>query len=161
AHLRTSQSCKACNFTRSVIRSAGPSGASPSHRPSQEPGMSSLLARIARALTSHWKRSLGAAVLVIIALGFLSSNAETPVDDFKIPGAESQKATDLFRDHAPSLAGADAQLVFTVRDGSITDPARRAAIESALNDVRELKGVAEVGDPFEQTSRDGRLATTD
>jgi RND superfamily putative drug exporter len=123
--------------------------------------MSSFLARIARALTTHWKRSLAVAVLVIVVLGALSANAEKPVDDFKIPGAESQKATDLFRAHAPSLAGADAQLVFTVRDGSITDPGPRAAIDSALVAVRRLKDVAEVGDPFQQTSRDGRLATTD
>ncbi len=123
--------------------------------------MSSFLARIARALTTHWKRSLAVAVLVIVVLGALSANAEKPVDDFKIPGAESQKATDLFRDHAPALAGADAQLVFTVRDGSITDPGPRAAIDSALVAVRRLKDVAEVGDPFQQTSRDGRLATTD
>lgn len=123
--------------------------------------MSSLLARIARVMTKHWKRSLGAAVLTIVVLGFLSSTSETPVDDFKIPGAESQKATDLFRDHAPALAGADATLVFTVRSGSITDPGPRAAIESALTDVRRLDNIAEVGDPFSQTSRDGRLATTD
>ncbi|MDO8187450.1 MMPL family transporter [Conexibacter sp. JD483] len=100
-------------------------------------------------------------MLVLVVLGALSANAQKAADDFKIPGAESQKATDLFRAHAPALAGADAQLVFTVRDGAITDPGPRAAIESALTAVRRLKDVAEVGDPFTQTSRDGRLATTD
>ena len=129
--------------------------------------MSSFLARIARALTQHWKRSLVVAVLAVIALGALAGTASQPPDDFDVPGTESQQATDLFRDHAPALAGIDATLVFTVPDGStITAPESRAAIERALTDVRRLDGVIEVGDPFQRVAPEGnafadRLATTD
>ena len=124
--------------------------------------MSSFLARIARALTAHWKRSLIVAILTIVVLGGIAGSVGgTPADDFKIPGTESQKATDLFQAHAPALAGVDATVVFSSEDGALTTAEHRAAIERALAGVRRLDGVAEVGDPFQQISRDGSIASTD
>jgi RND superfamily putative drug exporter len=125
--------------------------------------MSHALARLARTLTHHWKRSLLAAVATVVALAALAGAVGSPAaDDFNIPGTESQKAIDLFRAHTPALAGADATLVFTVRDGKVTDAAPRRAVQSALQAVSKLPGVAEVGDPFGRggLSADGRLATT-
>ncbi|HEY4276844.1 MAG TPA: MMPL family transporter [Conexibacter sp.] len=124
--------------------------------------MSALLARIARALTGHWKRSLAVALAAIVVLGIIAGAVGgSAADDFKVPGAESQKAVDLFRAHAPALAGADAQLVFSVRDGTVRDPQARAAIDAAMAGVARLPHVATPGDPFAQVSRDGRIATTD
>jgi len=124
--------------------------------------MSSFLARIARALTAHWKRSLIVAIVTVVVLGGIAGSVGgTPADDFEIPGTESQKATDLFRAHAPALAGVDATIVFSTRDGTLTSAEHRAAIEEALTGVRRLEGVAEVGDPFQQISRDQTIASTD
>ncbi|MDO8213313.1 MMPL family transporter [Conexibacter sp. CPCC 206217] len=123
--------------------------------------MSSLLARIARVLTTHWKRSLAVAIAVIVVLGALAGQGGRAADDFEIPGTESQQAIDLFRAHAPALAGADAQVVFSVPSGTLSEPGNRAAIETALGDIRRLPGVVQVGDPFAQVSRDGRVALTD
>jgi RND superfamily putative drug exporter len=124
--------------------------------------MSSFLARIARALTTHWKRSLAFALLTVIVLGGIAGTVGgTPADNFEIPGTESQKATDLFRAHAPALAGVDATVVFSTADGTLTAPEQRAAIERALTDVRRLEGVVEVGDPFQQISQDERIASAD
>ncbi|MBB4661877.1 MMPL family transporter [Conexibacter arvalis] len=124
--------------------------------------MSSFLARIARALTAHWKRSLAFALLTVFVLGGIAGSVGgMPADDFEIPGTESQQATDLFRAHAPALAGVDATLVFSVRDGTLTSAENRAAIERTLTEVRGLHGVAEVGDPFGQISRDETIASTD
>src|ERR687893_2877510 len=107
--------------------------------------MSSLLARIARYLTQHWKRGLAVAVAVIVLLGAAAGAGGEAADDFEIPGTESQQALDLFRAHSPAFAGADSTIVFSVEDGALTEPERRAAIEGALDEVRALDGVAQVG----------------
>ena len=124
--------------------------------------MSSLLARIARTLTHHWKRGLAGAIVVVVLLGAAAGAGGEAADDFNIPGTESQQALDLFKKHSPAFAGADSTLVFTVEQGKITDPAPRAAVTGALDKVRELKGVQVVEDPFAKggtLSRDGRLAS--
>ena len=126
--------------------------------------MSALLARLARSITHHWIRGLLAALLVIIVLGAAAGAGGEAADDFEIPGTESQQALDLFRAHSPAFAGADSTLVFTVQDGSITDPEARSAIEGALDKVRELDGVDQVADPFAEggtISEDGKLASVD
>src|SRR5215211_1133131 len=124
--------------------------------------MSSLLARLARSLTHHWKRGLAGAIVVIVLLGAAAGAGGEAADDFSIPGTESQRALDLFKAHSPAFAGADSTLVFTVEQGRITDPGPRAAVTAALGKVRALDGVEQVDDPFARggtLSRDGRLAS--
>jgi len=126
--------------------------------------MSQLLARMARTLSSHWKRSLAAAVGVLVLLALAAGASGEATDDYSLPGAESQQAIDLFQAHSPAFGGADSTLVFTVDEGEVTDPEPRAAIEGALAEVRELEGVELVASPFEpggQVSEDGRLAAVD
>lgn len=128
--------------------------------------MSSLLARIARALTHYWKRSLAAAIAVIIILGILAGTGGKAADDFSIPGTETQKAMDLLKAHSPQLAGSDATLVFSAKSGKITDPANKSAVESALAKVGQLKdgksGHPTVSDPFRDgtVSKDGTIAAS-
>src|SRR3954471_1363940 len=126
--------------------------------------MSQLLARLARGLSLHWKRSLLGALGVLVVLILAAGAAQPASDDYKLPGAESQAAVDLFQAHSPAFGGADSTLVFTVRDGKVSDPAPRAAIERALARVRRLHGVALAASPFApggQLSPDGRLAAVD
>jgi putative drug exporter of the RND superfamily len=126
--------------------------------------MSQRLARMARTLSSHWKRSLAAAVAVLVLLALAAGASEKPADDFSLPGAESQQAIDLFQEHSPAFGGADSTLVFTVDRGKVSDPAPRAAIEGALAKVRQLDGVKLAASPFDeggQVSQDGRLAAVD
>src|SRR5918992_2739833 len=126
--------------------------------------MSLLLARMARSVTQHWVRSVLAAIVVIILLGFAAGAGGEAADDFSIPGTESQEAIDLFREHTPALAGADSTLVFSVEDGQISDAGNREAIEGALDRVRDLPGVVQVADPFAEggtVSEDRRLAAVD
>ncbi len=123
--------------------------------------MSALLARIARALTHHWKRSLAAAIVVIALLGAAAGAGGRAADDFAIPGTETQQALDLFKAHSPAFAGADATVVFSTEDGSLSDGDRRAAIEQAIGEIRRLDHVEAVSDPFAAggaLSRDGRIA---
>ncbi len=126
--------------------------------------MSQLLARMSRTLASHWKRSLAAAVGVLVLLVLAASASSGATDDFSLPGAESQQAIDLFQAHSPAFGGADSTLVFTVDRGKVSDPGPRAAIDRALAEVRTLDGVALAASPFEpggQVSEDGRLAAVD
>src|SRR3954471_2880478 len=126
--------------------------------------MSQLLASLARGLSLHWKRSLLGALGVLVVLVLAAGAAQPASDDYKLPGAESQAAVDLFQAHSPAFGGADSTLVFTVHDGKVTDPAPRAAIDRALAKVRALNGVALAASPFQaggQLSRDGRLASVD
>ena len=126
--------------------------------------MSSLLARLARSLTQHWKRGLAGAVAVVVLLGVAAGAGGDAADEFSIPGTESQQALDLFKAHSPAFAGADSTLVFSVEQGRITDAEPRAAIAGALARVRDLDGVRLVADPFGEggaVSRDGRLTAVD
>ena len=126
--------------------------------------MSQLLARMARTLSTHWKRSLAAALGVLVLLVLAAAAGGESSDDYSVPGTESQRAIDLFQAHSPAFGGTDSTLVFTVDDGRITGPGTRAAVESALAEVRKLDGVELVSDPFlpgGQISEDGRLAAVD
>ena len=126
--------------------------------------MSQLLARLARTLSSHWKRSLAAAVGVLVLLILAAGAGGEATDDYSVPGTDSQEAIDLFQAHSPAFGGADSTLVFTVEGGKVSDPGPRAAIEGALAEVRELDGVALVASPFEpggQVAEDGSLASVD
>lgn len=126
--------------------------------------MSSLLARMARAITTHWIRSLLAALVVLALLMGAAGAGGEAADDFNIPGTESQQALDLFKAHSPAFAGADSTVVFSVTDGELDQPDRREAIEGALAEVSELPGVVAVSDPFAEggvMSRDGRIASAD
>ena len=126
--------------------------------------MSSLLARLARYLTHHWKRGLLAAVIVLVLLGAAAGAGGETADDFEIPGTESQQALDLFRAHSPAFAGADSTIVFTVPGGTINDPEAKSAIEGALAKVEDLPDVASVADPYGRdatVSEDGKLAQVD
>ncbi len=128
--------------------------------------MSDLLAKLARTISHRWKRSLLIAILAIVALGAaIGAAGSPPPDDFDVPGAESQQAYDLFEQHTPALAGADATVVFSVEDGTLTDGERKAAIEQALGEIQGLDGVAVVTNPFEEEpprlSEDGSIAVSD
>jgi RND superfamily putative drug exporter len=121
--------------------------------------MSMLLARMARVLAHHWKRSLAVAVAVIVGLGILAGTVGgTATDDFKIPGTETQQALDLLKKHSPNKAGADAMVVFSAPSGKVTDPEKMAAIDRALAQIARQPEVAEAPKPL--VSDDGKIAQT-
>ena len=128
--------------------------------------MSERLASLARTLSQYWKRSLAVALLCLFGIVALAAAApDPPADDFAIPGAESQQALDLFSDHVPALAGADATVVFSVDEGSLREGSRKRVIEETLAELKELPDVLTVSDPYDPesptVSPDGRVASTD
>jgi RND superfamily putative drug exporter len=111
--------------------------------------MSSLLASIARSLTTRWKRGLVGLIATVVVIGaVVGSQSGTAAQDFTIPGAESQKALDVLKAKFPQAAGATSQIVFTTADGRLTDAPKRAAVEAAVTAARKLPHVTGIADPL-------------
>jgi putative drug exporter of the RND superfamily len=82
------------------------------------------------------------------------------VNNFKLPGTESQRAYDLLKDRFPEQAGDTASVVFAVKDGNVLDQSHRPAIEQVRATIEKSPEVAAVGDPFAEgnpVSKDGRI----
>ncbi|MDX3640489.1 MMPL family transporter [Streptomyces sp. MB09-02B] len=86
-------------------------------------------------------------------------------NDYKTPGTESSRATELLSEGFPGVSGDSATVVWHTRAG--TAGVRAAAVEQtmtkALDEIAELPGVAAVTDPYDaadggRISEDGRTA---
>ena len=128
------------------------------------------LARWAHANAAHpWRviaTWLGIVVLLVVLVGTVGGSLR---DEFKIPGSDTQKATDLIESQFASEQGSVLNIVFAAPPGQRLDtPGRKAAIEKAVARLKsqEFKpkggkaGIESVGDPFSKDtySKDGRIA---
>ncbi|WP_413760421.1 MMPL family transporter [Streptomyces sp. MMBL 11-3] len=112
-------------------------------------------ARRWRTMLVGWLLALGAS----IGLGF--SFAGSFQDSGSIPGSPAQVALTKMDRHFPSPDVQSADVVFQAPPGrKVTDPGLRGPLDSALASMGDVRGVAEVGDPFRDgtVSRDGRTA---
>ena len=121
------------------------------------------LDRVGRACARHpYRTLLGWLLLAIAVLGLQATIGGDTSDDWRVPGIESQTAYDLLDARFPSHAGWSGRLVFHVDEGRLDEPARRAAIDAALEAERAGADVAQVTDPFDPVaptvSADGRTA---
>ena len=124
--------------------------------------MSRWLHRIGSYSVNH--RRLVVAVWIAVALGAILLNRTVggeAVDDFEVPGVESQAAKDLLQERFPDKAGATAMVVFHTDEGSITDDAWAAGISATIDEVRTLPHVLTVTEPLgsaQSISADGSTA---
>jgi RND superfamily putative drug exporter len=122
----------------------------------------SLLGRLGATAASKWRRSLAVTAIVVLGLGVAARASGGELrDDFSAPGSESQAAADLLEQRFPAEAGDTATVVFSVDRGRLDEPARRAAIEDALDEIRSAPHVTGVASPLsrqDQISSDGRIA---
>jgi putative drug exporter of the RND superfamily len=122
------------------------------------------VARVARWCVEHWRRTLVAWIVGLVAVGALSSAVGTRVaTDFSLGGTESQRAQDVLDRDFPSQAGDVDQIVFHTRRGVMTDPGVRSRVAPVLARIARLPHVASVTSPYgrggaEAISRDGRTA---
>jgi RND superfamily putative drug exporter len=82
------------------------------------------------------------------------------VNNFRLPGTESQRAYDLLKDRFPEQAGDTANVVFAVDEGGVLDAANRPQIEKVRAEIEKSPEVLAVGDPFAEgapVSQDGRI----
>ena len=125
--------------------------ASPSH---------SRFVRISRWCAHHrWQTFVGW-VLLVVAVSVLGSTVGTAkIDDFRLPGTESQRAYDVLAEHSPQQNGLVDQLVYVARDGTLKDSALRARIDRSLALVRKDPIVVDVAAP--RLTPDGRIGVVD
>jgi RND superfamily putative drug exporter len=116
------------------------------------------------AAFSHDRRRLVATLwvaLIVVAGGLASGLGSGYVNNFTLPGTESQRALDLLRDRFPQQAGDTSQIVFHVQSGSLKDPGQQARVEAVVARVAKLPAVAATSDPYKNAaaiSKDGKTA---
>ncbi|MDZ5622440.1 MMPL family transporter [Nocardioides sp. HM23] len=109
---------------------------------------SGALAALARACAGHPVRTLvlWATTFVAVALSANLWGGEL-VNEFNIPGSETQSAVDLLEEKFPERAGDAAQVVFT-DDQPLTTKTAHQDIEAAQQAASEVEGVVSIGDPY-------------
>ena len=70
------------------------------------------------------------------------------VDNFSLPGSESQKALDLLEDKFPQQAGDSSQVVVKAISGTLADQEHRSEVQALVAELRTLPSVAAVSDPY-------------
>src|SRR3954451_18823935 len=103
--------------------------------------------------------ALWVAAFVVLA-GLWGVAAGGFVNNFQLPGTESQRAYDLLKDRFPQQAGDTASVVFAVDQGRVVDAANRPEIERVRAEIKKSPEVLAVGDPFAKgapVSQDGKI----
>ena len=123
--------------------------------------MSRALHRLGRFSVRH-RRLVVVAWLLAVGLLWLAvaSAGGSYSGDFRIPGAESQRATDLLEERFPQVAGATAQVVVHTPEGDLTAGEEARALADLVERVGELPHVLMALDPAVTglVSPDGRTA---
>ncbi|CAL9419044.1 MMPL family transporter [Streptomyces sp. enrichment culture] len=99
--------------------------------------------------------------LVGIAAGaFVAGSAYS--NDYKVPGTESGRATELLNEGFPSLGGDSDSVVWHTPSGTVRDSGVEQTMTRTLDRLEELPGVASVSGPYDdgggRISADGRTA---
>ncbi|MDT3724643.1 MMPL family transporter [Streptomyces sp. DSM 41972] len=100
--------------------------------------------------------------LVGIAAGaFVAGSAYS--NDYKVPGTESGRATELLKEGFPSLGGDSDSVVWHTSSGTVRDSGVEQTMTRTLDRIEELPGVASVSGPYDdggagRISADGRTA---
>ena len=110
-----------------------------------------------RLVLAAWIAALVAAVGIAGTVGASYSS------NFNLPASDSQRANDLLKRNFRAQSGDQAQVVFHVTSGSVTDPAVRARMQPALAQIARQPHVVGVQSPYaavgaRAVSRDGRTA---
>ena len=108
------------------------------------------LYRIGRGAVRH--RWTVITVWVVVALGlFVASRVGGTafIDDFSIPGAEAQAATDRLSERFPDRSGVTATVVFRARAGTLAEPDQMAAVRGTLLAIALQPHVVGIDDPTE------------
>ena len=94
-----------------------------------------------------------------ISAGLWATAAGEFVNNFNLPGTESQRTYDLLKEKFPAQSGDTASVVFAVEEGSVLDKPHARSRRSAA-EIAKSPEVLAVGDPFAEgapVSEDGRI----
>ncbi len=128
-------------------------------------GGGGLLSRLARACAAHgWRTIIVWLVAVVAIAGAAQTVGGSLIDDFSLPGSDTQRATDLLESRFPARSGDSADMVFAVKDGRLDTGAARQGVLDAIAAAEEIPGVVSVSNPLAQggaLSEDGQVALAD
>ncbi|MGQ5223899.1 MMPL family transporter [Streptomyces sp. MN3] len=101
------------------------------------------------------------ALVGITAGAFVAGSAYS--NDYKVPGTESGRATELLKEGFPSLGGDSDSVVWHTSSGTVRDSGVEQTMTRTLDRIEELPGVASVSGPYDdegagRVSADGRTA---
>jgi RND superfamily putative drug exporter len=87
----------------------------------------------------------------IAAIAIAQASGGKTNDNFTIPGTEAQNASDVLSAKLPAFSGGQSTIVFATTNGraKVTDPAAKAAIETAMTKLKSIPQVSSVVDPFQ------------
>jgi RND superfamily putative drug exporter len=122
-----------------------------------------MLQRLARFCYRRRWRVLGAWVVLLVGLFALNSSFGGKfLDEFDLPGSESQEAVDLLEEHGfDTRAGATGQVVFEADD--VNDPTVQRDMEALFDEIAAITAPSQVVSPYSaegahQVSQDGTIA---
>jgi RND superfamily putative drug exporter len=109
-----------------------------------------MLQRLARFCYRRRWRILGAWVVLLIGLFALNSTVGGKfLDEFDLPGSESQEAVDLLEEHGfDTRAGATGQIVF--KTDNVNDPTVMRDMEALFDDIAEITAPSQVVSPYSE-----------
>jgi len=94
---------------------------------------------------------LGAWIVLLVVLVAVSrSFGSNTSNNLRLPGTDSQAATDLLAARFPPQQNGSSPLVFHTQTGKVTDANPKQAIEASFAKVKKLPHVASAVDPFSQ-----------
>ncbi|MEU5520336.1 MMPL family transporter [Streptomyces sp. NPDC047860] len=121
------------------------------------------------AALARWcvHRRLVVVMLWLLALGGVAAGAfaagSAYSNDYKVPGTESGRATELLKEGFPGLGGDSDNVVWHTSSGSVRDSGVEQTMTRTLDRIEGLPGVAAVSGPYDdggagRVSPDGRTA---
>ena len=104
---------------------------------------------IARWCVQHRRMAFGAWLAGVIIVAFAAASAGSDYkNSFSLKGTQSFEALQLLQKAAPKSAGDIEQVVFAVKDGSITDPTARKRADEVLSRLGKLPTVVSIASPY-------------
>ena len=104
---------------------------------------------LARWCFNHRVIVLVAWVAAVAGLNALESGVGSAyTDNFKLPHTQSFDAVTLLQRNAPKASGDTDQIVIAAKQGSITDPATRARVQSLLGSIATVPHVTRIQSPY-------------
>ncbi|MEU9291527.1 MMPL family transporter [Streptomyces sp. NPDC048275] len=124
--------------------------------------METILRKLGRSTARHPLLTIGAWVLAIVALlGVGQAAGGGFVNEFRIPGSDSQRAVDLATKHFPAVGAVSADVTWRAESGTLADPDKAAAVKAVVTEFRTQADVRSADDPLAAQgtrSEDGRTA---
>jgi RND superfamily putative drug exporter len=113
--------------------------------------MSAFLRRLGVVVAKHRLAVIGAWLVILAGVVVLAtSGGGQTIDNFTVPGTQSEQAATLLQHRIPAFGGAQTQVIFAAGNGSQINSSRdRKLVEETITKLRAVPQVSVVSDPFQ------------